>query len=241
MLRAQDITGIWRGHFGSSTIMARSGGNDSAHSAWGFDERYKFEVQIAQRGKQFGGVTYSYLSSIFYGKATAAGTINPKTRKVLLQEGQLLELRNDFGGACIMTCFLQYTKSGNEEFLEGTYVSMSLKDSSNCGRGVVFLRKEPVSFFYTEPFVAAREKELADSAKIKRQLAMRKPATNPAPSNSAPLARNSAPARTTLPGKRPPAADSQSRARMKPAPEETPLRTAPMATVTVPKEMLHSM
>jgi hypothetical protein len=241
VLRAQDITGIWRGHFGSSTIMARSGGNDSAHSAWGFDERYKFEVQIAQRGKQFGGVTYSDLSSIFYGKATAAGTINPKTRKVLLQEGQLLELRNDFGGACIMTCFLQYTKSGNEEFLEGTYVSMSLKDSSNCGRGVVFLRKEPVSFFYTEPFVAAREKELADSAKIKRQLAMRKPATNPAPSNSAPLARNSAPARTTLPGKRPPAADSQSRARMKPAPEETPLRTAPMATVTVPKEMLHSM
>src|SRR5690349_3933907 len=62
-----------------------------------------------------------------------------------------------------MTCFLQYTKSGDEEFLEGTYTSMNVNDSSNCGRGTVFLHKVPASDFYTEPFVAKREKEIAAS------------------------------------------------------------------------------
>ena len=59
-----------------------------------------------------------------------------------------------------MTCFLQYTKSGDEEFLEGRYVSMNVSDSSNCGHGTVFLRKVATSDFYEEPFLVEREKEL---------------------------------------------------------------------------------
>jgi hypothetical protein len=124
-----------------------------------FDDRYKFEVQIAQTNKAFEAVTYSYLSTIFYGKAAAIGTVNAHTGKVLLQEGKLLEVRNQSGDVCIMTCFLQYMKSGDEEFLEGTYVSMNIRDSSNCGRGTVFLRKVPESDFYKEPFLAKKEKE----------------------------------------------------------------------------------
>jgi hypothetical protein len=147
----QDITGVWHGHFRSSNIAARSSI---------YDDRYKFEVQIAQNSKSIEAVTYSYLSSIFYGKAAAAGTINVHTGKVLLQEGKLLELRNGSGGVCIMTCFLQYSKSGDEEFLEGTYSSMSLQDSSNCGKGTVFLRKVASSDFYEEPFLVKKEKEL---------------------------------------------------------------------------------
>jgi hypothetical protein len=124
-----------------------------------FDDRYKFEVQIAQTNKAFEAVTYSYLSTIFYGKAAAIGTVNAHTGKVLLQEGKLLEVRNQSGDVCIMTCFLQYMKSGDEEFLEGTYVSMNIRDSSNCGRGTVFLRKVPESDFYKEPFLVKKEKE----------------------------------------------------------------------------------
>jgi hypothetical protein len=170
-LWAQDITGIWQGHFRSKITSTR---------ATIFDDRYRFEVQIAQKGKNFEGVTYSYLSSIFYGKAAATGTYNPASQKVLLQEGKLLELRDRFdGGACIMTCFMQYSKSGNEEFLEGTYVSMNVRDSSNCGRGTIFLHKVTNSDFYTEPIVERRQKELEDSIRNKQLLAARKPDSHP--------------------------------------------------------------
>ncbi|HVU56189.1 MAG TPA: hypothetical protein VHD83_14085 [Puia sp.] len=125
-----------------------------------FDDRYKFEVQIAQTGKNLEAVTYSYLSSLFYGKAAATGAVNPKTNKVIVQEIKLLEVRNQSGDVCIMTCFLQYSQSGGEEFLEGTYVSMNTRDSSNCGRGSVFLRKVPQSDFYKEPFLVKKEKEI---------------------------------------------------------------------------------
>src|SRR5262249_4965893 len=60
-----------------------------------------------------------------------------------------------------MTCFLQYSKIGDEEYLEGTYTSMNVEDSSNCGRGTVFLRKVTTSDFYKEPFLIKREKEKA--------------------------------------------------------------------------------
>ena len=153
LLHAQDLTGVWQGHFRSENLAMRS---------TVFDDRYKFEVQIAQHAKNFDAVTYSYLSSIFYGKAAAAGTINVHTGKVLLQEGKLLEIRNQSGDVCIMTCFLQYSKSGDDEFLEGNYVSMNTRDSSNCGRGTVFLHKVASSDFYEEPFLVRREKELKE-------------------------------------------------------------------------------
>lgn len=153
LIHAQDLTGVWQGHF--------QPGDGTRSNLFGFENRYKFEVQIAQHDKKFDGVTYSYLSSVFYGKAAAAGTVNPKTGKVLLEEGKLLEVRESYGDiVCIMTCFLQYTKSGDEEFLEGKYISMNVKDSTPCDRGTVFLRKVATSDFYKEPFLVEKEKEL---------------------------------------------------------------------------------
>jgi len=153
VVHAQDLTGVWQGHFNSTSMSTRSSL---------LDDRYKFEVQIAQRGKNVEAVTYSYLSSIFYGKAAATGAVNVKNGKLLLQEVKLLEIRNLMGGVCIMTCFLQYSKVGDEEFLEGKFVSMNVHDSSNCGRGAVFLRKTRFSYFYKEPFLVQREKELEE-------------------------------------------------------------------------------
>jgi hypothetical protein len=165
-IHAQDLTGVWQGHFRATNMSTRSSL---------FDDRYKFEVQIAQHDKTIEAVTYSYLSSIFYGKAAANGAVNPKTSKALLQEIKLLEVRNQSGDVCIMTCFLQYSRSGNEEFLEGNYVSMNVRDSSNCGRGAIFLRKVPQSDFYKEPFLARREKEL-DMEKHRNPPDIKKPA-----------------------------------------------------------------
>jgi hypothetical protein len=248
LLHAQDLTGIWQGHFRSTGTMRSSI----------YEDRYRFEVQIAQHNKSFEGVTYSYLSTFFYGKAAAAGTISVRTQKVMLQEGKLLEVRNSGTDVCIMTCFLQYSRSGDEEFLEGTYVSMNVRDSSNCGRGTVFLRKVPTSDFYTEPFVAKREKEIAaDSAHPAHPLAgtmtpptRTMPARPTTPARSRPLARATPPAKKpeAAPGKpaagtpaKTPAAGTTAKTtpHKKPAPSPEPThKSPPMARVMVPSQTM---
>ncbi len=149
---SQDLTGIWRGSFVSA--------DNKMTDLFNLQDRYKYEVQLDQQGKNFNGVTYSYKRTEFYGKASSSGTINAKTGKVMLQELKLLELKMaSTSYACWMICFLQYTKNGEEEFLEGKYSSYRESDSSFCGRGTVYLRRVVTSDFYKEPFLAKREKE----------------------------------------------------------------------------------
>ena len=155
-INAQDVTGIWRGHFRSGNISERMSS---------LDDRYKFEVQIAQHNKTLEAITYSYLSSVFYGKATADGSVNQGSQKILLREIKIVELRSIGGVGCNMTCFMKYSKIGDEEFLEGTYTSVNAADSSNCGKGTVFLRKVVESDFYKEPFLVKRENEIAKEKK----------------------------------------------------------------------------
>lgn len=150
---AQDLTGVWRGNF-RSTAKARLMDIPEA------DDRYKFEVQVDQQGKKFTGVTYSYKTTIFYGKATCYGTISPTTKGVFLEELKIVEQRISMGSdICLMTLFLKYTKVGDEEFLEGTYTSVKTADTTDCGKGTVFLRKVVTSDFYKEPFLVEREKK----------------------------------------------------------------------------------
>jgi hypothetical protein len=152
-IHAQDLTGIWRGHFRSNELAERLTGN--------YDDRYKMEVQIAQTHNRFQAITYSYKSTEFYGKAEASGTLNVQTKKVLLKEGKLLEVRYASGTVCVMTCFLQYSRLGNDEYLQGTYFSTNAKDSTtDCGRGSIFLHRVAETDFYKEPFLEKKEKEL---------------------------------------------------------------------------------
>jgi len=175
---AQDVTGIWRGHF------IQSGGISIIEKLYGGEDRYKFEVQLDDRNGAFQGVTYSYKTTIFYGKADCQGTVNTKTKKVYLEELKIVEVRMSEGSdACIMSLWLTYTKNGNEEILEGTYTSMNTRDSSNCGRGTVFLRKVPTSDFYKEPFLVKREQEKMKKtnppAVVKTNPNIKKPDTQP--------------------------------------------------------------
>ncbi len=147
---AQDLTGIWRGHFKSANA-------SRFMDSLGIEDRYKFEVQVDQEGKKFQGVTYSYKTTVFYGKASCIGAINTANGKVLLEETRILEVQTT-GGACVMTCFLQYSKAGKEEFLQGNYTGISISDSSACGKGTVFLRKVSRSDFYEEPFLTEKKK-----------------------------------------------------------------------------------
>lgn len=162
---AQNVTGIWRGHFSD---------NNRINQILNIDDRYRFEVQIAQTDKKLQAVTYSYKNTEFYAKASATGSINPKTGKVRVLELKIIEVKkgvNTF--VCSMDCMLTYTKSGNDEFLEGTFVAMNTTDSSFCGKGTVFLRKEAVSDFYKEPFVAKKEKEIASKLAIAKAAPVR--------------------------------------------------------------------
>jgi hypothetical protein len=152
-IHAQDLTGIWRGHFRSNDGLERLTGN--------YDDRYKIEVQIAQTHNHFEAVTYSYKSTEFYGKAEATGSLNTQTKKVLLKEGKLLEVRFASGTVCIMTCFMQYSKLGNDEYLQGTYYSTNVSDSTaGCGKGSIFLHRVIESDFHKEPFLEKKEMEL---------------------------------------------------------------------------------
>lgn len=155
-LQAQDLTGIWRGNFKRTPV----GANGRMLELLGGDERYKFEVQVDQDKKGFKGVTYSYLTTVFYGKATCQGTVNPATKLVRLEELKIVEVRMAGGSdACVMTLNLKYSKEGDEEFLEGTYSSFNTSDSTNCGKGTVFLRKVTTSDFYEEPFLVKHKNE----------------------------------------------------------------------------------
>lgn len=198
----QDLTGIWRGQFRS---------NSRVMQMMNIDDRYKFEVQVAQEGKTFDGVTYSYKTTEFYGKAVAKGSIHSATKKVVLEELKIVDVRMRSGSsACIMTCFLQYYKNGNEEFLEGNYVSMNTTDSTDCGRGTVFLRRVVESDFFKEPFLVEKEK-----AKEKEKIAKTSPKSKPAinkPTTKAPakpvksdaaIAKNNKPQTSAKPAQKP--------------------------------------
>jgi hypothetical protein len=140
---AQNLTGIWRGYFTTSSY-----------------DQYKFEIQIKQTNTGISGVSYSYLNTVFYGKATLTGSLARKDQSVLLREIKTTELRMAGGSAaCIMKCIFKYAKSGKEEFLDGEFTSIFEKDGfgnakgEDCGGGTIHLRKVITSDFYVEPFL----------------------------------------------------------------------------------------
>jgi hypothetical protein len=181
---AQNITGIWRGYFFTD-----------------LNDQYKFEIQIKQNPqKGVSGVSYSYLTTVFYGKATLTGYFNTSSKTALVQEIKTVELRMSGGSvACIMKLLMNYSKSGKEEFLEGTYTSKyehsdkryGITKGESCGNGKVYLRKVVTSDFYVEPFLRNNPGEK------KPDIATTKPPTTqkPAPEETKPVVK--APAKTT--------------------------------------------
>ena len=143
---AQNLTGIWRGYF-----IADNG------------DQYKLEFQVTQNNSSVvSGVSYSYLDVRFYGKATMTGSFIKSSSSFRIREVKTVEVKSILGGAtCIMNYNFAYTKSGKEEFLDGTYLGKyELKYKSNpppawgdCGGGKVYLRKVTTSDFYVEPFL----------------------------------------------------------------------------------------
>lgn len=149
-LNAQNLTGIWRGYFVTDV-----------------GEKYKLEFQVSIPESTFSsGVSYSYLDVRFYGKATMTGSYNRSSKNLKIREIKTVEIKSTGGGgACIMNYDLYYDRSGNEEFLEGTFLGKpEVKNGPNpynwgdCGGGKVYLRKVTTSDFYIEPFLRDKVK-----------------------------------------------------------------------------------
>jgi hypothetical protein len=146
-LQAQKITGIWRGYFSAANGIFR---DDIG------EEMYKYEVQIDQPSDNSGkGVTYSYKSTVFYGKSTMQGIYTANSKNLILKELKLVELKiGSNSEPCLMTCYLDYVKIGKLEVLQGTFISTNAKNKKDCGSGKVYLERVLKSDFELEDFLA---------------------------------------------------------------------------------------
>lgn len=153
---SQNITGIWRGYFSSANGMYRDGVRE---------EMYKYELQIDEKkDKSVKGVTYSYKTTVFYGKATIQGIYTPASKTLIIKETGLLELEiGDKSQPCLMTCYLDYSKIDKLEVLQGNFISVNVKDKGDCGSGKVYLERVAKSDFKPEDFLL--KKKPADTTK----------------------------------------------------------------------------
>jgi hypothetical protein len=146
-LPAQNLTGIWRGFFIQK--------NYNPFSGQFVEDRYKYEVQINELpNKALEGVTYSYKTTVFYGKAAFKGLFTPSTKNIIIKETKMLEIKaSDLSVPCLMTCYLDYSKDGKQQILSGTFSSIGEKDKNDCGSGTVYLMKVAESDFEPAPFL----------------------------------------------------------------------------------------
>jgi hypothetical protein len=144
LVNAQNLTGIWKGYFITKDY-----------------SQYKVEFQIKQSGNNLTGVSYSYLNTVYYGKATMSGNFH-EANLLSIQEIKTVEVKASEGSVnCLMHYNLNYSKSGREEYLEGSFTSkyetesstQGIKKGEDCGGGKVYLRRVTSSDFYPEPFL----------------------------------------------------------------------------------------
>ncbi|NBY24779.1 MAG: hypothetical protein EBQ65_03500 [Chitinophagaceae bacterium] len=157
----QDLSGIWKGYFVTKDY-----------------SQYKVEFQLKQTGSQAMGVSYSYLTTVYYGKATMTGRWDDNAQQLLIQENKTVEIKASDGSVnCLMNYKLGYSKSGREEYLEGTFTSKyeensdGIKKGDDCGGGRVYLRRVTTSDFYPEPFLqksAAKKVIINEAPPIKK-------------------------------------------------------------------------
>ena len=155
---SQSLTGIWRGYFLQKSTDLLTGRIT--------EERYKYEIQINELpNHSIEGVTYSYKTTVFYGKASFLGIFTKQTKNVLLKENKMLDLKiSDKAEACLMTCYLDYSKEGKLETLTGSYTSLNAERKSDCGDGTIYLEKVITTDFKKEDFLTKKKPENAIKA-----------------------------------------------------------------------------
>ncbi|MFY7964390.1 MAG: hypothetical protein ACOVO1_05810 [Chitinophagaceae bacterium] len=146
-VKAQTLTGIWRGTFEQNSL-------DPVFGKFSKDV-YRYEVQLNNLSNgSLEGVTYSYLSTAFYGKASLKGIFDKKNKTLTIKETFLVEVKSvGKSDPCLMTCYLDYRKDGKLETLIGTYSSINMNTKKDCGNGTVYLERVTESDFEKEDFL----------------------------------------------------------------------------------------
>ena len=138
-----------------------------------------------------------------------------------IREIKTVEVKTMGGGTCIMNYDLQYSRSGKEEFLEGTYLGKTeVKDGPNpyewgqCGAGKVFLRKVATSDFYIEPSLRPTPKKLEPNKSAPPPVVKTEPNKNVPPPvvKEKPVTPPPVTRKTTIPKSNPPAGKKQNSA-----------------------------
>lgn len=239
---AQRLTGIWRGYFSSSTGMYREGFKE---------ETYKYEIQLNQQANNsVKGVTYSYKSTVFYGKAELNGIYTPTSKSLIIKEIRLVDLKiGDKSEPCLMTCYLDYTRIGKLEVLEGTFISTNIKDKGDCGSGKVYLERVPTSDFKKEDFLLKTKpgkstqtlSKLTDKKKATPQNTAKTPATGKKP---VPAVKNNAVAKVPATVKKPVVKTPATIAKKQSPQNSSPAKTGPAPpakpTGRVPEQLVKS-
>ena len=148
-----NLTGVWRGYFVQKDFDPVSGTY--------VEQRYKYEIQLNLLSNDaIEGVTYSYNTKAFYGKASMHGIFTKKAKSVLIKELKMLELKiSGFSEPCLMTCYMDYSKTGSLEVLKGDFTSINIKSKKDCGDGIVYLEKVEESAFEKEDFLLKKKVE----------------------------------------------------------------------------------
>jgi hypothetical protein len=158
-------------------------------------------------------------------------------------EDKMLDMKIEGGGeGCLMTCYLEYRKEGDTEFLEGTYTSKNMNNGTDCGGGRVRLERVMDSDFEKEDFLKSapkEEKSASNSPKSvkpgQEEFLVKKPAAKtPAPSSSAkpktpPVAGNKPPVKKSTPA---PASASKTKTPPPASTAKKPATTSKPATST---------
>jgi len=107
-----------------------------------------------------------------------SGRSEEEGKSLNIQELKTVEIKASEGSIiCLMNYKLGYSKSGREEYLEGSfsskyeYNSEGIKKGDDCGGGKVYLRRVSSSDFYPEPFLqkSATKKIIVNEAPLARK------------------------------------------------------------------------
>ena len=133
------------------------------------EDQYNYEIQINNELAKdaIEGVTYSFFTTVFYGKAAMKGVYTRATKNLVIKETKMLDLKiGDNSVPCLMTCYLDYSKAGSKEILSGTYTSVNTSKKQDCGSGTVYLEKVPESKFKKEDFLLTLEQKTKGNNKV---------------------------------------------------------------------------
>jgi hypothetical protein len=142
----QDVGGYWKGALDMNK---------------GCFTENNIEIQITRIGDSIFGNSYHYLDIDNYVKKKFSGVYDWKLKKVFLQERIVTTFKIPaFCTVCIKKYELDYSSTGNKEFLKGDWSSIVLANYVNCESGPITLSRIRESAFKEIPEIAVDTGEI---------------------------------------------------------------------------------